>query len=89
MTVQPALPPGGGIGLILLEVEPGSAAADASLMIGDVLTGANGRPFSRVDDLQAALASGGETLELQFLRGDRRATRSTTIRLRARTPEAA
>ena len=72
-----------------LQVDPGSAAEVASLMIGDLLVGAAGKPFSSVDDLHAAVESSGELLDLQFRRGDRRATRSTAVRLRARKSEAA
>jgi serine protease Do len=89
VTIQPIPLRNGAFGFLLLKVDPGSAAETASFMIGDLLTGAGGRPFAAVDDLHAALASSGETLDLQFLRGDRRATRTTTIRLRAREPEAA
>src|SRR5580704_6305234 len=89
VTIQPVSLPDGGVGLLLLKVDPGSAAAAASLMIGDLLTGAGGRPFSTFDGLHAALDSAGDTLDLQFRRGDRRVTRATTIRLRARQPEAA
>jgi serine protease Do len=89
VTIQPVPLRNGAFGFLLLKVDPGSAAETASFMIGDLLTGAGGHPFAAVDDLHSALASSGETLDLQFLRGDRRATRTTTIRLRAREPEAA
>jgi serine protease Do len=89
VTIQPVPLRNGALGFLLLKVDVGSAAEAASLMIGDLLTGAGGRPFAGVDDLHAALAAAGETLDLQFLRGDRRATRTTTVRLRARAPEAA
>jgi len=89
VTLQPVPLRDNGFGFLLLRVDPGSAAEAASLMIGDVLTGAGGRPFASMDDLHAALDSAGEVLDVQFLRGDRRATRATAVRLRARTPEAA
>ena len=89
VTLQPVPLRGAAFGFLLLKVDPGSAAEAASLMIGDVLTGAGGRPFASMDDLHAALDSAGEVLEIQFLRGDRRSTRATAVRLRARTPEAA
>ena len=89
VTLQPVPLPGGGFGFLLLKVDPGSAAEVASLMIGDLLTGAGGRPFGSIDDLHAAVESSGEILDLQFRRGDRRSTRSTAVRLRARRPEAA
>lgn len=89
VTLQPVPLRRGSFGFLLIKVDPGSAAEDASLMIGDLLIGAAGYPFTSLDDLSAALDSAGEVLELQFLRGDRRTTRSTTARLRIRSPEAA
>jgi len=89
VTLQPVPLRSGAFGFLLLKVDSGSAAEAGSLMIGDVLIGAGGRPFESFDDLGAALESAAETLDLQFLRGDRRVTRVTTIRLRARAPEAA
>jgi S1-C subfamily serine protease len=79
----------GGLAYLLLEVDAGSAADQASLKTGDLLIAAGGQPFEWPDDLGAALDSAGEALELQFLRGDRRRTRVTSVRLRARSPEAA
>ena len=58
-------------------------------MIGDVLVGAGGQPFASMEDLHSAIDSAGEVLYVQFLRGDRRSTRATAVRLRTRTPEAA
>jgi serine protease Do len=89
VTLQPVPLHDRALGFLLLKVDPGSAAEAASLMIGDLLIGAAGRPFASLDDLHAAVDSSGETLDLQFLRGDRRGTRSTAVRLRARKPEAA
>jgi serine protease Do len=89
VTLQPVSLPGAAVGFLLLKVDAGSAAERASLMIGDVLVGAAGRPFASIDELHAAVDSCGETLDLQFLRGDRRATRSTAVRLRASKAEAA
>jgi serine protease Do len=89
VTLQPVPLPNDAFGCLLLKVDPGSAAEAASLMIGDLLTGAAGRSFTSIDDLHAAVDSSGEILDLQFRRGDRRVTRSTAVRLRARKPEAA
>ncbi len=89
VTLQPVPLREGGFGFLLLKVDPGSAAEAASLMIGDLLIGAAGRKFASLDELHAAVESSGETLDLQFLRGDRRNTRSTAVRLRVRKPEAA
>jgi serine protease Do len=89
VTLQPVPLRGGALGYLLITVDPDSAAERASLMIGDLLIAASGKPFASVDDLSDTLDSAGETLDLQFLRGDRRRTRSTAVRLRARSPEAA
>ncbi len=89
VTLQPVPLRSGAFGFLLLKVDSGSAAEAGSLMIGDVLIGAGGRPFESFDDLGARLECAAEALDVQFLRGDRRVTRSTTIRLRARAPEAA
>jgi len=89
VTLQPLPLRRGSFGFLLIKVDPGSAAEGASLMIGDLLIGAAGHSFTSLDDLSAALDSAGEVLELQFLRGDRRKTRSTTARFRIRSPEAA
>ena len=89
VTLQPVSMRGGAFGFLLLKIDPGSAAEHASLMIGDLLIAADGRAFTSADDLGAALDSSGEVMELQFLRGDRRSTRETAVRLRARSPEAA
>jgi serine protease Do len=64
-------------GLMILDVEPGGAAASASLRPGDVL------PMS-VEALELALDSGRETLPLQFLRGDNARMRQTVVRMEAR-----
>lgn len=70
------------IGLLVLRVEPGSAAAAASLLTGDLLVGVEGRPFRSADDLGEALArNAGSLLHLDFLRGDRRAARQVAVRL--------
>jgi len=89
VTLQPVPLREGALGFLLLKVDPGSAAEAASLLIGDVLIGAAGRPFASLDDLHSTLDSAGEALDVQFLRGDRRRSRATTVRLRARTAEAA
>lgn len=87
VVVRPVAPPaasdnGRALGLLLLEVSPHGAAAAASLMIGDLLTGANGRPFCAVDDLSDALeAARSGLLSLQFTRGGRPAQREVTVRL--------
>jgi serine protease Do len=58
-------------GLLILEVEPGSPAARASLLPGDILLGAEENPFHSARDLARSLqGSGQRPLRLEFLRGD-------------------
>jgi S1-C subfamily serine protease len=79
-------------GLLVLKVDPGSPAAGAPLWVGDVLTGAGGRAFRSVDDLHQTLEDAGGVIgviHLQFLRGDRAATREVAIRLAHPVAEAA
>ena len=64
-------------GLLILEVEPNSPAAHASLLQGDLLVG-----FDSPDALQDAIDS-CEVLMLRFLRGGRRQVREVAVRLRA------
>jgi serine protease Do len=70
----------GRIGLLLLEVEPKSAAGLASLMAGDVLLGTEEVAFSSVEDL-AGVLEGQEprVLRLRFLRGDYRKIRRVSV----------
>lgn len=79
VTLRPVEVPQGPA-LLVLEVEPGSAAERASLLIGDVLLGANGRRFRSYEDLADVLDAGG-LLRLEFLRGDRRSAREVTVQL--------
>src|SRR5262249_32811448 len=57
--------------LAVVNVENGSPAAQASLMPGDILLGADGRNFASLEDLAQSLdGNGPRTLRLEFLRGD-------------------
>jgi serine protease Do len=76
-------------GLLVLKVEPGSPASAAPLWIGDVLTGIDGRPFRSVEDLHRALDDAGALIHLQFVRGERGATREAAICLERTVAEAA
>jgi serine protease Do len=69
-------------GLVALEVEPGSPAAMASLLPGDILLGTEEKAFASVGDLADALggASVG-VLRLRFLRGDYSKIRRVTVSL--------
>jgi serine protease Do len=69
-------------GLVLADVQPGSAAAKASLMPGDILLGTEAGAFESVDDLAMALEKPvGSLLRLEFLRGDYARVRKVTVQL--------
>src|SRR6267143_4603553 len=70
-------------GLVLLEVEPGGPAAQASLMAGDILLGTEDGPFRSTHDLVKAIE--GQTnrlLRLEFLRGNYSRVRRVAVQLR-------
>jgi serine protease Do len=88
VSVTPVRLPRSGAGrfaLVLLGVEPGSPAALASLLPGDIVVGTEQAPFSSVDDLAKAL-EGKETrvLRLRFLRGDYKKVRCVSVSLAGR-----
>jgi serine protease Do len=69
-------------GLVLLEVEPDSPAAQASLMAGDILLGTEERRFHSIEDLAEAIDGQGlRLLRLEFLRGDYSRVRRVTVLL--------
>ncbi len=69
-------------GLVLLDVEPDSPAANASLLPGDILLGTDEKSFASVDDLATSLqGSGPRLLRLAFLRGDYERFRRVTVQL--------
>ena len=69
-------------GLAVLEVEPGSPAASASILAGDILLGSEGNSFASPDDLsRALLGNGPRFLRLEFLRGDYASIRRVTVQL--------
>jgi serine protease Do len=73
---------GHAFGLVLLEVEPGSPAAQASLMVGDILLGTEEKPFQSIDDLVKAMDGQGlRLLRFEFLRGDYSRVRRVTLQL--------
>jgi serine protease Do len=79
-------------GLVVLGIEPGSPAAQASLLPGDILIGTNELSFSSAQSLAEVLqrdTSG--SLRLHFLRGDYKKVRRVTVALaeRGRRPIAA
>ncbi len=87
VTLHPALIPrpasrGKAFGLVILEVEPDSPAALASLLPGDILLGAEEKPFASLEDLARALQGNGpRVLRLEFLRGDYSRIRRVTVQL--------
>jgi serine protease Do len=69
-------------GLVLMEVEPDSPAANASLMPGDILLGTDEKSFASVDDLASSLhGSGPRLVRLAFLRGNYERFRRVTVQL--------
>ena len=69
VTVQPVSVP--QFGLLILEIERDGPAHKAGLRIGDVLTGASGRPFEAPFDLALSLETAAERVLLDVLRGGR------------------
>jgi serine protease Do len=91
ITVRPVpLDDRGSIALVVLEVALHGPGAAASILIGDLLRGANGKLFRSVDDLADAIdTAAGGVLTLQFARGDHRRMREVVVRFEAGSAEAA
>ena len=68
-------------GLLILDLEPGGAAAAASLRVGDVL-------LQSLDGLSDALESGDGVVRLRFLRGNREQVREVAVRVATRAEAA-
>jgi len=87
VTVAPVRVPRPGtkaFGLVLLEVEPDSPAANASLLPGDILLGTDEKSFASLDDLAISLrGSGPRVVRLAFLRGDYERYRRVTVQIGA------
>ena len=76
-------------GLVLASVEPGTRAAHASLLPGDILLGTEGKRFTSVGDLAEALqGDAASVLRLEFLRGDYERVRRVSVQLAARGQKA-
>ena len=72
-------------GLVLLEVEPDSPAANASLLPGDILLGTDEKSFTSLDDLSTSLqGKGPRLLRLAFLRGNYERFRRVAVQLGGR-----
>lgn len=70
-------------GLVVLEVEPESPAALASLLPGDILLGTEEKRFNSLEDLARSLQGNGPgVLRLEFLRGDYQRIRRVTVQFR-------
>ncbi len=69
--LQPVELPDHHKGLIVLSVEPGGPAANAGVLLGDILISLGERAVSDTDDVQLALeaAGVGQTMEAGLLRG--------------------
>jgi len=73
---------GKGFGLVVLEIEPESPAALASLLPGDILLGTEEKRFASLEDLAHALRGNGpRVLRMEFLRGDYQRIRRVTVQL--------
>jgi len=72
-------------GLVLVDIEPGSPAARASLLPGDILVGSEAGAFSSPADLAESLR-GNEprVLRLEFLRGDYARIRKVSVQVGGR-----
>ena len=75
--------------LVLAAVEPGTPAARASLLPGDILLGTEEKRFTSVRDLAEALQGDAACLlRLEFLRGDYERVRRVSVQLAARGQKA-
>jgi len=85
VTVHPVRLPLGNahsFGLLVLEVEAGGPAAQASLMPGDILLGTEEKLFHSAEDLARAIdGQGFRLLRLQFLRGNYSRVRRVAVQL--------
>ena len=75
---------GSGIGLLIMNIDEGSPAEHASLLIGDLLIGTPETRFATAFDLADAIGEAGGRLRLRFLRGDNAREREVVISLGSR-----
>jgi serine protease Do len=79
-----------GLGLLILSIDQGSPAEQASLLIGDLLIGVEKAAFTAAADLTDAIADASGHVKLRFIRGDNAREREVVISLGSRfTREAA
>jgi len=85
VTVRPVRVPRANqraFGLVILEVQPGSPAAHASLLTGDILLGTEAGRFTSLEDLTGALEpTRPRVLRIEFLRGDYTRVRRIAVQL--------
>ena len=75
-------PPHRAFGLVILEIEPGSPAALASLLPGDILIGTEEKAFTSIEDLSRVLRGRGpRVVRVEFLRGDYARVRRVAVQL--------
>jgi len=92
VTIHPAQVPrpstsGKTFGLVVLEVEPGSPAALASLLPGDILLGTEEKAFTAIEDLARALEGRNpRVVRFEFLRGDYARVRRVAVQLGSVVP---
>ena len=68
--------------MVILEIEPGSPAALASLLPGDILLGTEDNPFNAIEDLSRVLGGQGpRVVRIEFLRGDYAKVRHVAVQL--------
>jgi serine protease Do len=88
VTVTPVRLPRGSrqsFGLLVMGIEPESPAANASLLLGDILLGSDGRAFQSVEDFANVLqGEGSRLLRLEFLRGEYTRVRRVSVQLGVR-----
>jgi len=75
------LPRRRGMGLLIMSIESGSPAEQASLLIGDLLIGTPDSRFTNAADLPDAISDADGRLKLHFLRGDNTREREVVISL--------
>ncbi len=86
ITIRPVSLDRRSSGLVILKVDHGSPAEQASLLIGDLLVGTDKTSFAMAADLADAIAeAGSRLLKVRFFRGDRSRERAVVISLEDRS----
>jgi serine protease Do len=90
VTARPVEAAAGNVGFLVLEIASRSPAEQASLLPGDLLLGAGGRPFRSLEDLEDAIHSSRDgQLEIEFRRGAGRELRKVVAQLAVEAVRAA